>query len=151
MPEPEIRDAVAVVPGLDGQKMSKSYHNTLELFGTEKETRARVMRVVTDSKGLADPKDPETCNVFKLYRLFASPDQVAALADRYRAGGMGYGDAKKALFEILWEFLAPFRARRQELERNPDYVEQVLRAGAEKARREARKTLDAARRAVGLT
>jgi len=151
VPEPEIRDAVAVVPGLDGQKMSKSYHNTLELFGTEKETRARVMRVVTDSKGLADPKDPETCNVFKLYRLFASPDQVAALADRYRAGGMGYGDAKKALFEILWEFLAPFRARRQELERNPDYVEQVLRAGAEKARREARKTLDAARRAVGLT
>ncbi len=151
VPEPSIRESVAVVPGIDGQKMSKSYGNTLEIFGDPGVLKKRVMRVVTDSKGLADPKDPETCNVFKLYRLFASPDQVAALADRYRAGGMGYGDAKKALFEILWEFLAPFRARRQELERNPDYVEQVLRAGAEKARREARKTLDAARRAVGLT
>jgi tryptophanyl-tRNA synthetase len=142
---------VAVVPGLDGQKMSKSYNNTIELFGPEKETRARVMRVVTDSKGMADPKDPATCNVFQLYRLFASPDQLSAMDSRYRAGGMGYGEAKKALFEILWETLAPFRARREELERNLDFVEQVLQAGAEKARAAARKTLDDARHAVGLT
>jgi tryptophanyl-tRNA synthetase len=151
VPTPEIRDSVAVVPGLDGQKMSKSYNNTIELFGTEKETRARVMRVVTDSKGMADPKDPATCNVFQLYRLFASPDQLSAMDSRYRAGGMGYGEAKKALFEILWETLAPFRARREELERNLDFVEQVLQAGAEKARAAARKTLDDARHAVGLT
>jgi len=151
VPTPEIRDTVAVVPGLDGQKMSKSYNNTIELFGTEKETRARVMRVVTDSKGLADPKDPATCNVFQLYRLFASPEQLTAMEARYRSGGFGYGDAKKALFEILWDTLAPFRARRQELEQNLDQVEEVLRAGAEKARTAARKTLDDARHAVGLT
>lgn len=151
VPAPEIRDAVAVVPGLDGQKMSKSYNNTIELFGGEKETRARVMRVVTDSKGMADPKDPETCHVFQLYRLFATPDQLTAMAARYRAGGMGYGEAKKALFDILWETLAPFRRRREELAGHLDYVEQVLREGANQARAVARQTLDEARRAVGLT
>ncbi|MEI6150692.1 MAG: tryptophan--tRNA ligase, partial [bacterium] len=99
IPEPVIRDEVAVVPGVDGQKMSKSYHNTIEIFGTEKETRARIMRVVTDSKQLQDVKDPETCNVFALYRLFASDAERQEMEARYRAGGMGYGDAKKKLFE----------------------------------------------------
>ncbi|MDI6775534.1 MAG: tryptophan--tRNA ligase [Verrucomicrobiota bacterium] len=150
IPEPSIREKVAVVPGLDGQKMSKSYNNHIELFGEKKDTRARIMRIVTDSKTLADPKDPDTCKVFALYRLFATEDETRRLAERYRAGGMGYGEAKKMLFERLWNCLAPFRARRAELEKNPGYVESTLRQGAERARAEARRTLDAARRAIGV-
>jgi len=150
IPKPDIRDDVAVVPGVDGQKMSKSYDNHIELFGDEKETRARVMRVVTDSTPLEDPKDPETCNVFALYRLFASDTDTAAMAERYHSGGFGYGDAKKALFEIMQDTLAPFRARRKELQRELAGVQQVLSDGAEKARAEASKTLGKARAAMGL-
>ncbi|HPY62778.1 MAG TPA: tryptophan--tRNA ligase, partial [Kiritimatiellia bacterium] len=97
IPEPQIADAVAVVPGLDGQKMSKSYGNTIEIFGDPKATRKRIMSIVTDSKTLEEPKDPDTCNVFRLYKLFATEAQQADLAARYRAGGMGYGTAKKEL------------------------------------------------------
>jgi tryptophanyl-tRNA synthetase len=150
IPAPAIRQAVAVVPGLDGQKMSKSYHNTLELFGDPAETRRRVMRIVTDSKTVADPKDPESCNVFKLYRLMASDAEREDLAARYRAGGMGYGEAKKALASKLDEVFGPFRQRREELARSPDRVEAALRRGAERARAEFARTLKAARRAVGL-
>ena len=150
IPEPDIREDVAVVPGVDGQKMSKSYNNHIELFGNEKETRARIMRIVTDSKTLEEPKDPATCNVFALYRLFATPEQREALAGRYLAGGMGYGEAKKALYERMQEVFAPMRARRAELAANLDYVEQVLREGADRAREEAARTLSAARKAVGL-
>jgi tryptophanyl-tRNA synthetase len=150
VPEPRIRDDVAVVPGIDGQKMSKSYNNHIELFGDEKETRARIMRIVTDSRALADPKDPATCNVFALYRLFAAAEQREAMARRYTDGGLGYGEAKKALFEALWEALRPMRARRAELAADPAYVEGVLRDGAARARVEANRTLAAARRAVGL-
>jgi tryptophanyl-tRNA synthetase len=130
--------------------MSKSYHNTIEIFGTEKETRARIMRVVTDSKQLQDVKDPETCNVFALYRLFASDAERQEMEARYRAGGMGYGDAKKKLFEGVWTYFAPYRQKRAELEKDAGYVDAVLREGAERARAEARKTLNAARKAVGL-
>lgn len=150
IPEPDIRDSVAVVPGIDGQKMSKSYNNHIELFGTEKDTKARIMRVVTDSKQLEDPKDPNTCNVFALYKLFASPEQLAEMENKYRAGGFGYGSAKKELFSLMWEYFTPMRQRRAELEADPDYVSGVLEQGAEKARAEARKTLNRARRAVGL-
>ena len=150
IPEPSIQDSVAVVPGIDGQKMSKSYNNHIEMFGGEKETRARVMRIVTDSKGLQDPKDPETCNVFALYRLFAGEAERSAMAEKYRAGGYGYGEAKKALFEMLWSYFEPFRRRRDELARDPAHVEGILRAGAARARAEARRTLDAARKAVWL-
>jgi tryptophanyl-tRNA synthetase len=150
LPEPEIREAVAVVPGIDGQKMSKSYNNHIEIFGAEKETRQRIMRIVTDSKTVAEPKDPQTCNAFNLYRLFASAEQIAALEARYRAGGCGYAETKKALFELMWAYFAPFRAKRTELERRPEYVEDVLCRGAEKARAAARQTLNAARRAAGL-
>lgn len=150
IPTPSIRDDVAVVPGIDGQKMSKSYDNHIELFGTEKETCARVMRIVTDSTPLEAPKNPDACNVFALYRLLATPTQAGALADRYRAGGMGYGEAKKALFSVLWETLAPYRQRRQELEQDLAGVEAVLAQGAERARGAARKTLSAARLAMGL-
>ncbi len=150
IPKEEIRDDVAVVPGLDGQKMSKSYNNTIEIFGDPKETRARIMRIVTDSKGMADPKDPETCNVFALYRLFATPEEREAMAARYRAGGLGYGEVKKALHEKFEATFGPLRARRAELAANRDYVESVLRQGAEKARAVASATLRKARQAVGL-
>ena len=150
VPEPFIPDEVAVVPGLDGQKMSKSYGNTVELFGDMKESKARIMKIVTDSKGLEDPKDPATCNVFALYKLFATPEQRAEMEANYSGGNYGYGHAKKALAAAFDEAFAPFRARRAELQANPGFVEDVLRDGAARARAEARKTLDRARAAVGL-
>ena len=150
VPEPSIREEVAVVPGLDGQKMSKSYNNTVEIFGPPKEVKARIMRIVTDSKTVDEPKDPEKCNVFALYKLIADPAQREEMAARYRAGGLGYGEVKKALHERFEAHFGPIRAKRLELEKNPDYVEGVLRKGAERARVEARKTLKKARQAVGL-
>lgn len=150
IPEPSISESVAVVPGLDGQKMSKSYGNTLEIFGKPKEIKSRIMRIVTDSTPMEEPKDPEACNVFKLYKLFATPEEVEAEAARYRAGGYGYGSAKKALVEMFERTFAPMREKRAQLEADPDYVEDVLRDGARRARAEARKTLDAARHAVGI-
>ncbi len=150
VPEPVIRESVAVVPGVDGQKMSKSYSNTIELFAPREETRKTCMRIVTDSTPLADPKDPDRCTVFALYRLFATDAEREAMAQRYRAGGLGYGDVKKALFEKVWAHFEPFRARRQELDQDPGRVDAILRAGAEKARAVVRPTLQAARRAVGL-
>ncbi|MEI6167449.1 MAG: tryptophan--tRNA ligase [bacterium] len=150
IPEPVIRDDVAVVPGLDGQKMSKSYNNTIELFGSEKDTKARIMRIVTDSTPLDQPKDPATCHIFALYKLFASDAERAEMDARYRVSGFGYGTAKKALFEKVWSYFEPFRKRREELQKDPAYVEAVLKEGAERARVEAGKTLSAARRAVGL-
>jgi len=151
VPEPFIQDDVAVVPGLDGQKMSKSYGNTIELFGDAKETRARIMKIVTDSKGLEDPKDPQTCNIFALYKLFATPEQRAEMDANYRGGNYGYGHAKKALLALYEETFAPFKARRAELQANPDHVESILRKGAERARAAAAVTLDKARKAVGLS
>ncbi|NLF98916.1 MAG: tryptophan--tRNA ligase [Lentisphaerae bacterium] len=151
IPEPFIPDEVAVVPGLDGQKMSKSYGNTIELFGDMKETKARIMKIVTDSKGLEEPKDPSACNVFALYKLFADDVRRQEMEANYRGGNYGYGHAKKALAAAFEETFAPFRARRAELQAHPDYVEEVLRNGAERARAEAAKTLDRARDAVGLS
>lgn len=150
IPEPSIREAVAVVPGVDGQKMSKSYNNHIEIFGDPKETRSRIMRVVTDSTPLEQPKDPEKCNVFALYRLVASESETRDMADRYRKGGFGYGDAKKALFDRMWAYFEPFRQKREALSRDPGFVESVLKRGAERARAEAARTLACARRAMGL-
>ncbi len=150
IPEAMIQDKVAVVPGIDGQKMSKSYNNTIELFGDPKSIRKRIMSVQTDSKGLEEPKDPDTCNVFALYKLFAGDAQVAEMAEKYRAGNFGYGHAKQALFEAYMDFFEPMRKRRAELEADPGYVEQILKNSAEKARQTARETLDAVRKAVGL-
>ena len=151
IPEVDIHEDVAVVPGIDGQKMSKSYDNHILLFGSKKDTRSRIMRIVTDSTPLEEPKDPDTCNVFALYKLFASKDEAEALAKRYRAGGFGYGDAKKLLFETLWTTLEPYRQKRDALKENMETVEHILRKSAEKARHEARRTLDRARVAMGLS
>jgi tryptophanyl-tRNA synthetase len=151
IPEPSIQDHVAVVPGVDGQKMSKSYGNTIELFASPKETKSTIMKkIVTDSTPLEDPKNPETCNVFALYKLFANDEQLAQMEANYRGGNYGYGHAKKELLNIFNETFAPFREKRQELENNLDYVEEVLSKGAEKARATATATLDKARYATGL-
>ncbi len=150
IPEPSIRADVAVVPGVDGQKMSKSYNNTIEIFQEGKPLKKRVMKILTDSKELEDPKDPETCNVFALYKLFATETELAELAERYRAGGMGYGHAKTALLDKINEYFGPMRERRAELAADMDYVNDVLETGAKKARALARETLDKARHAVGL-
>lgn len=151
LPQPSIRDEVAVVPGIDGQKMSKSYDNTIDLFGEPKDTKKRVMRIVTDSKPLEQSKDPGCCNVYALYRLFAADDEARGMADRYRAGGLGYGTVKKELLAKLQEHVAPLRERRNELASDPDYVDGVLEQGAARARVVAAETLAAARRAVGLS
>jgi tryptophanyl-tRNA synthetase len=151
LPEPMIREEVATVPGLDGRKMSKSYGNTIPLFLPPKQLRKLVMKVTTDSKGMDEPKDPSTCNVFALYKLFASEDEQSALATRYRAGGMGYGHAKQELFERMDAFLEGPRARHAELQADPEQVDRVLAEGAEKARVTARNTLRRVREAVGLS
>jgi len=150
IPEPSIRESVAVVPGVDGQKMSKSYDNTIEIFMEGKPLKKRVMKVLTDSKELDDPKDPETCNVFALYKLFATEAELAELAERYRTGGMGYGHAKTELLGKINEHFGPMREKRAELAADMDYVNDVLRNGAQKASALARETLGKARQAVGL-
>ena len=150
LPEPLIAEKVAVIPGLDGQKMSKSYNNTIGLFDDPKEVKAKIMRIATDSTPLEAPKDPDKCRVFALYRLFADDAEAEAMRQNYLRGGYGYGHAKKALFEIYQRKMAPFRERRDYLAAHPEEVEATLRAGAERARQAARATLAAARRAAGL-
>ena len=150
IPEGYIPDQVAIVPGIDGQKMSKSYNNTIPIFGKEKEIKKQVMSIVTDCKGLEEPKDPANCNVVAIYKLFASPEEVAEMEANYRAGNYGYGHAKKALFDKMWSFFEPMRKKREELAANLDYVEEILRKNGERARAEANILLDRVRRAVGL-
>ena len=150
LPEPEISENVAVVPGLDGRKMSKSYGNALDIFQDEKPLRKRVMSIVTDSTPLEQPKPVEGSNILPLYRLVASPEQVARMEDDFRAGGIGYGDFKKRLFEALWEYFAPMRARRAEILARPGYVDEVLEHGARRAREVADATMERVRAAVGL-
>ena len=150
IPDGYIPDNVAVIPGLDGQKMSKSYNNTIEIFGEEKPLRKKFMSIKTDSKGMEEPKDPDTCNVFQLYKLFATPEQQEEMRARYIAGNYGYGHAKQALFEAYMDYFAPMRKRREELVNNMDYVDAILKRGAERAREEAMKTLTKVRELVGI-
>lgn len=150
VPEPRIREEVAVVPGLDGQKMSKSYGNTIEIFGEEKATRKKVMGIVMDSRTPEEPKpDAEKNLVVQLFRLL-DPVEGARQEELLRAGGYGYGNLKKALFECYWNYFAPARARRAELAANLDYVNRVLDEGAGKARAVAAQTLKRAKAACGL-
>ncbi len=150
MPEALIPDEVAKVPGLDGQKMSKSYNNTLPIFGEEKQLRKTVMRIVTDSAAVEEPKPTEGSVILELYRLFASADDYDQMVVDFQAGGTGYGDFKKRLWEAYWEFFAPMRDRREELLEHPDYVDQVLAEGAARAREEAERVLTRVRKAAGL-
>src|SRR5262249_37748449 len=150
-PLPNVRlDRGAKVPGIDGQKMSKSYGNTIEIFAEGNPLKKRVMSIVTDSKPLGSPLDPDTCNVFALYTLFATEEEKADLARRYRSGAVGYGGAKKELLDRINAYFGPFRDKRKELAARPDHVEEVLRRGAERARSEARATMALVRSAVGM-
>ena len=151
IPEPQIREEVAVVPGADGQKMSKSYGNTIEIFGDEKALRKKVMGILMDSRTPQEPKpDAEKNLAIQLLKLVAASAVAKDFEDRLRAGGLGYGDLKKALFEHYWNYFAGARRKRAELAANLDYVNRVLADGASKARAKAREVLKRARAASGL-
>jgi tryptophanyl-tRNA synthetase len=151
LPEPRIREETASVPGSDGQKMSKSYNNTIEIFGQEKTLRKKVMGLVMDSRAPQEAKpDAEKNIAIQLLRLVAPPGEAREYEDRLRAGGLGYGDLKKALFEYYWNYFAAARAKRAELEANIVYVHRVLDESAAKARALARQVLARARVACGL-
>ncbi|MBU6302131.1 MAG: tryptophan--tRNA ligase [Verrucomicrobia bacterium] len=150
IPQPRIRETSATVPGTDGAKMSKSYDNTIPLFESAKATEKRIKGIKTDSTPVEAPKNPEGSIIVDLYRLVASPADVELMENDFRRGGIGYGDFKKRLFSAVWEHFAPMRERRAELEANPDQVEAILRAGAEKARSQATRVLSRVRQAVGL-
>ena len=151
LPEPVISESTAVVPGLDGQKMSKSYGNAVPIFGEEKELRKLInKKIVTDTTPLEAPKPTENSIILALYKLFASPESYDCMVQQHLAGGVGYGQFKKDLFEAYWEYFRPAREKREWLLTNPGYVDDVLTTGASRAREEANKTLARIRRAVGL-
>jgi tryptophanyl-tRNA synthetase len=150
LPQAKVDDNVATVPGLDGRKMSKSYDNTIPLFAPSKQLRKTIMKMVTDSTPPEAPKDPETSSIFQLYRAVASADEIEALRARY-ASGIGWGDAKQALFEVLDRQLTEPRARYDELMANPARIDDLLARGAARARPIARATLDRVRAAIGIT
>jgi tryptophanyl-tRNA synthetase len=151
LPEPSIREDVSTILGLDGQKMSKSYGNTIELFLPEKALRKKVMGIVTDSIPVDAPKDPANSTIVSLYRLFATPDAVTAMENDFRAGGVGYGEFKNRLFEIIRDNFAPLRERHAEFEANTGFVDRILADGATRAREAAVKTMTKVRRAIGLS
>ena len=150
IPEEHIIESVAVVPGTDGRKMSKSYGNTIEIFEPEKSVKKKIMRIVTDSTPVEEPKDPDRCNVFALLKLVASPEELAEWDQRYRNGGMGYGDAKKRLAELVIDYFRPYREKRAQLENDIEAVKRMLEQGAQRAKAVAVATLAQARKAVGL-
>lgn len=149
-PEPRLAGAGALVPGVDGQKMSKSYGNTIEIFAQGKALKKKVMSIVTDSLGVDDAKDPEACTIYQLYQLVADAEAAAEMAERLKAGGYGYGDAKKALLAAITEAFAEARERRAALATDQDMLEDILVAGAAKARAVAQEVVGAAREAVGM-
>jgi tryptophanyl-tRNA synthetase len=148
-PEPRLNEA-AIVPGVDGQKMSKSYGNTIDLFGAPKAMRKRIMSIKTDSTPVEDPKDPEMCSVFALIKLMAAPQETAEWEQRYRQGGMGYGEAKKRLAELYEAKFGPAREKRAELAARPDDVEDILREGGRRARSVAQEVMADVRDACGI-
>jgi tryptophanyl-tRNA synthetase len=151
VPEPMIRDDSAVVPGIDGLKMSKSYHNTIPMFGEEKPLRKTIMKIVSDSTPVEEPKPVENSTILALYKLFVSPSDYQAMVNSFQAGGFGYGHYKTQLWEAYWNYFAPMRARREEILADPRYVDEVLRKGAERARETASHVLQRIRKATGLS
>jgi len=152
LPEYRVREDAAMVPGVDGKKMSKSYGNTIDPFMEEKALRKRIMGITTDSKGVDDAKEPETCTIYQIYAALAGTQdhRTQMLADRYRSPGMGYGHAKQELFELIMDIFGPARAKRAELMAHPTLVDDVLRAGAKAAREKAQVVTAKAREACGL-
>ena len=150
LPTPSIREEAANVPGTDGAKMSKSYGNTIEIFAEEKAMKKKIMSMVTDSTPVEEAKDPEESSIYQLYKLFAGKDEALTMAEKYRAGGTGYGDFKKQLFATVWEYFAPMRHKRAELELDTDYVDDILQRGAEHANQLAEAVMTRVESAVGL-
>jgi len=150
LPKAKLLDGSARVPGTDGEKMSKSYNNTLELFEAPAAQRKKIMRITTDSRPMEEPKEPEGDHLFQLYSLFADDAQRADMAALYRRGGFGYGEIKKALAELAEKFFADPRARRAELAAHPQRVEEILGDGASRARQKAMEVLGRAKKAAGL-
>jgi tryptophanyl-tRNA synthetase len=150
LPKSRIKEEVAKVPGLDGEKMSKSYDNTITIFEPEKALRKKVMGIKTDSTPVEDPKDPDSSLIVDLYKLVGPEADVDTLKADFRKGGTGYGDFKKRLFEAIWLHFEPMRQRRANLENNLDYVHEVLRKSADRARSIAQATMDRVRLASGL-
>jgi tryptophanyl-tRNA synthetase len=150
LPEPRIQAATEVVPGIDGQKMSKSYGNNIDIFGDEKETRKRIMSIVTDSSPVEAPKDPSRSTIFQLYSLVASKREIVEMREQFQKGGTGYGDFKKQLFEKLWDYFAPMRKRREEILADKSYIDNVLARGAKRANEVADLVMERVRGAVGL-
>jgi len=150
LPEELIMPEVAVVPGIDGQKMSKSYNNTIEIFSDYKTLKSRVMSIVTDSTPLEAPKNPDTSTIFALYKLFATPEEIENMRQKFLAGGYGYGHAKKELLEKIWNYFEPHRKRREELLNNLDFVQSVLRQGAQRARERAADVMKRVRENCGI-
>ena len=150
IPDAYIPEAVAIIPGTDGQKMSKSYNNTIQLFEDLKSIKKKIMGIVTDSKTMEEPKEPEGNSIYELYKLFATPEEVAQMAANFRAGNYGYGHAKKALLEACHRLFDPFREKREQLAKDPDALEDILQDGAKRARAAAAPTMEKVRAAVGL-
>jgi tryptophanyl-tRNA synthetase len=150
VPEPAIDENTAIIPGLDGQKMSKSYGNTIPIFLDDKSLRKVVMSIKTDSTPVEEPKNPDTCNLYALLKLFMEPHRLAEVRNLYINGGAAYGHLKQELFELIRDYFAPARDRKKELLANPDYLREILARGAEKARAKAVVTLDQVRDRVGL-
>lgn len=150
MPDPYIPEAVAVVPGRDGRKMSKSYNNTIELFAAEDELRRQIWSIVTDSSKVSEPKDPDKNALYAILKLFCTSEERLEWEDRFRRGGLGYKEVKQAIFDHFMELFGPARARRAELEKRPEYVEEVLRHGLERAKKIAHPLVREVRDAVGI-
>lgn len=148
LPDAYIPETVATIPGTDGQKMSKSYHNTIELFDIS--VKKKVMGIVTDSKTMEEPKEPEGNSIYELYKLFATKEEVAEMAASFRAGNYGYGHAKKALLNAYHRLFDPYKERREQLEKDPDALEDILQEGAKRARKSAAEVMEKVRKAVGL-
>jgi tryptophanyl-tRNA synthetase len=150
IPEPYIDEETAVVPGTDGQKMSKSYGNTIDLFAPEEVVRRQIFSIVTDSATVEEPKDPDRSHLYAILKLFCTPAEQRSWADRFRSGGLAYSEVKREIWNRFMEFFGPARRRRAELEQNRDYVEGVLRKGAERARQVALPLMQQVREAVGI-
>jgi len=150
LPESRVMDASAKVPGIDGEKMSKSYRNVIEIFEAPKKQRKRIMSIKTDSATLEDPKDPDSCSVFALYKLFTDESQQTELAARYRAGGMGYGEAKQAVHDAALEYFSEARECREQLATDTDTLNDILAEGALKAREKGKEVLERVQSACGL-
>jgi tryptophanyl-tRNA synthetase len=150
IPEPFIPESVAVVPGRDGRKMSKSYGNTIELFAKEEEVRQQIYSIVTDSASVAEPKDPDRSNLYAILKLFCDADAQAHWTDRFRSGGLSYREVKQAIFDLYMQKFESMRAQRTKLESQPEYVDEILKQGVEQARKTAQPLLLKVREAVGI-